>query len=158
MKRKEFLTVAARAAAGTMLLSSKSIVLLAIAVPAATLAQQGMPGGMGMGRGLYPGRPNAQIGFPDRNGRRRRLLEFIPRHAWLQPDRPGHDAWCRDVLLFCGRPYALAVFAVGLTALTRWELARNSRGCSMEVPKLITHLRPHSADVQVQPLTNRVAG
>ena len=24
------------------------------------------PGGMGMG--LYPGRPNAQIGFPDRNG------------------------------------------------------------------------------------------
>ena len=25
-------------------------------------------GGMGMGMGLYPGRPNAQIGFPDRNG------------------------------------------------------------------------------------------
>ena len=24
--------------------------------------------GMGMGMGLYPGRPNAQIGFPDRNG------------------------------------------------------------------------------------------
>ena len=48
MKRIEFLTVTARAAAGTMLLSSKSIVLLAIAVPAATLAQQGMPGGTPM--------------------------------------------------------------------------------------------------------------
>ena len=64
MKRREFLTAAARAAAGTMLLSSKSIVLLAIADPEESLN----PGGMGMGRRLYPGRPNAQIGFPDRIG------------------------------------------------------------------------------------------
>ena len=48
MKRIEFLTVTARAAAGTMLLSSTSIVLLAIAGPAATLAQHGMPGGTPM--------------------------------------------------------------------------------------------------------------
>ena len=48
MKRREFLTAAARAAAGTMLLGSTSIGLLAIAGPAATLAQHGMPGGTPM--------------------------------------------------------------------------------------------------------------
>ena len=48
MKRREFLTVTARAAAGTVLLSSTSIVLLTIAGPVATLAQQGMPGGTPM--------------------------------------------------------------------------------------------------------------
>ena len=48
MKRREFFTVAARAAAGTILLGSTSIVLLAIAGPAATLAQHVVPGGTPM--------------------------------------------------------------------------------------------------------------
>ena len=123
MKRREFLTVDARAAAGTMLLGSTPIVLLAIAGPAATLAQHGMPGGTPMtffvtsepiGNNLHKRSGLTEKGqiVPGLNDHKHpqddvweyvRTIPYTNRHAWLQPDRPGHDAWRRDVLLLRGR-------------------------------------------------------